>query len=871
MRLLPLSPWLKFLGAVLTFVLVSLYTAIHSELGNQISTGESPGFAWVRTYTEWLLLLGLGYLVLASALHHLWFQVNSRLYPRAMKGLTGLELISLGALAVGVSFNIPGALIRGHILLQLVLLLQVVLCIEVSHASELDASLTILNRNERNPFLFLWFLFAVAALPAYLDPSWNRLQDFVQLDSTFEFALCRILPSLFSGITAIWLGVGILMILAGFRILRERLKERAVSKGIFSFLPFLAISALCATVFLAPLVKAIDWEISKLGLKSSMPALFILLAGGGGILSYVTFLRLISHAPGVEEKSLIGMVGLSMSALLVFPMIWLLIRPGRRRRRWQLLLGCSLIGSLLLGSYILYGELFNPWFTVFSHLKGAILKGTVLVAAGILVLIFEEIFPAIMKTPLSHRRKWIVGVVIFISGFLPFGALERYPEVKTATLQFNELARVDAAYARALSNTLGIDRTIRLGQNPKINSNPEPWPHPWTLEKTGPSVLPKDFNLLVIVVDALRGDAFQSAGYPRNLTPFLDTWAREEAVSFARAYTQGGGSFVAFPFLVGGRSRLTLYGQDLHQENLYFKLAQAEGIDKIMVQKAVGPRAIFPPDFPVIELEGSEESSQRRSDSADDVFGWAEEAIDNLGAGERFLCFLYLLDVHNDLWKKDDGLDFGDTPRALYDNNLSYVDRAFQRFVQWLKQKRIYQRTVILFTSDHGEQFWEHGASLHGHTLYEEEIRIPLILLSHGIRARIEGVPVTASDMAPTLVELAGYSVEPPYEDSRMGVSLVPLLLRGERDRYISRDIVGRASFKRRYFFYRNWEWKLVYFAELDLLQLFNTAEDPQEMRNLLQESPDMAAELEKELLGYLEKVEGKTYHPLLSSSLEVN
>ena len=42
-------------------------------------------------------------------------------------------------------------------------------------------------------------------------------------------------------------------------------------------------------------------------------------------------------------------------------------------------------------------------------------------------------------------------------------------------------------------------------------------------------------------------------------------------------------------------------------------------------------------------------------------------------------------------------------------------------------------------------------------------------------------------------------------------------------------------------------------------------------MRNLLQESPDMAAELEKELLGYLEKVEGKTYHPLLSSSLEVN
>jgi hypothetical protein len=72
-------------------------------------------------------------------------------------------------------------------------------------------------------------------------------------------------------------------------------------------------------------------------------------------------------------------------------------------------------------------------------------------------------------------------------------------------------------------------------------------------------------------------------------------------------------------------------------------------------------------------------------------------------------------------------------------------------------------------------------------------------------------------------------------------------------------------DFKRRYFLYRDWEWKLVYFAELDLLQLFNTVEEPQEMVNLLQERPNIAAELERELLRYLEQVERKKYRPLLS------
>jgi len=387
----------------------------------------------------------------------------------------------------------------------------------------------------------------------------------------------------------------------------------------------------------------------------------------------------------------------------------------------------------------------------------------------------------------------------------------------------------------------------------------------WQLEKTHPSFLPENFNLLVIVVDALRGDAFHSAGYHRNLTPFLDRWAREEAVSFRRAYSQGGGSFAAFPFLVAGRGRFDLYGPGLYQQNLYFKVAQAERIQHYMVMKEFGPRDIYPPDLPVTELAIPRAVGDRRSATADEVFDSARKAIHVLPPDERFLCFLTLMDVHNDLWKKKDGINFGDRSRDVYDNNLSYIDRAFSRFISWLKEEEVYDRTVILFTSDHGEQFWEHGASLHGHTLYEEEIRIPLILVSQGIRRRFEDVPVIAADMAPTIADLAGYSIDPPYDDSHMGISLVPLIRGNERERYLNRDVVGRASFKHRYFLYRNWEWKLVFLAELDLLQLFNVVTDPDEKTNLLEEKPALATELEQELLEYLKTVEGKTHRSIFS------
>jgi hypothetical protein len=865
-RLYETLPWLHFSGACLVVLLFYIFTAIHSQLGHEISAGESPGFAWFGKYISVFMALAVGYLILVGWLQHLWTRSVGN-YVRILRIAALIQFLSIGILVLAVSNgwnNIKSA--APSILLASIFIQGYAVLWYQKFKNSDDPHR--LRQRESHPLLFLVLLLFLNAVIAQLDPSWQRLKDYAPLQSGIEIFLQKIIPPVFAGTTGLWFGIVTLAILALSALLQAKFDKKSSIKSISFFLPFFLLSGFYTTISLTALTYAIEWQVNKLGLKPAIFALSLLVCGCGSAVFSIAYVRILTYLPRTRKHSSVGIVCVSIGAVILYPLFWLITSRPYRRSTWLLLLVSTSFLCGLASYLLLYGDLFNPWFTAFSYFKSILLKTITIVAAGTLVLIFEELSSAEPTALLGHGKIWILIAIVFFLGFFPFGILNKYPTAKATLLQFSDLARVEAAYARELAGLLKLDSWVRLGQNPGLNQQPHPWPQPWKLHKTHPSLLPEDFNLMVIVVDALRGDAFHSAGYHRNLTPFLDRWAQAETVSFRRVYSQGGGSFAAFPFLVAGRSRFDLYGPGLYRENLFLKIAQAEGIQHYMVMKGFGPRSIFPPGDSVTELSIPRALSDRRTATADEVFHSAREAITKIPAGERFLCFLHLMDVHNDLWKKPAGIDFGEAPRDLYDHNLSYLDSAFERFVDWLKANRIYDKTVILFTSDHGEQFWEHGASLHGHTLYEEEIRIPGILFVPGIQRRFEDVPIIAADMVPTIAELAGYSIDPPYVDPHMGISLVPLILNDDRARYLKRDIVGRASFKRRYFLFRNWQWKLIYFAELDLIQLFNVQDDPMEQKNLIAEKPGLAAELEQQLLGYLKQVEGKTYRPLLSPSL---
>ena len=856
--------WLHFCAAVLVFVLGCLFAAVHSQLGLEISAGESPGFAFIGDNLSVLMGLALAYLIAVGGLQVVWIRSKANVSTSGLKILACIQFVCMGIVAPAVFEGWSPLASMAAVFLLASILLQgyTVLCDHLFRRGGMPGRLPV---GESHAVLFLVLLFFVNAGVAQLDPSWQRLKDFIHLNSGIEIVLHKTVPAVFAGITGIWFGVATLAIIALSAFFQKRLNSRSFLMKIFFFLPFVVLCSFYTIITLSALMVAIEWQVDQLGLRPAFFALAILAAAIGGALLSKAHLRVLNYRPQSQTRSPVGLVCVALGAVFIYPLFWLMTAKPYRRAVWIMLLVLILLLCGLVNYLLLYGDLFNPWFTAFSYLKAILLKISTIITAGALVLLYEEVAPSAEIALSGSGYRWALLIFVALVGFLPFGMLNAYPKAKAALLQFSDLARVEAAFAREIAGLFKVGHWVRLGQNPGDNQHPHPWPQPWKLQKVKPSLLPDDFNLMIIVVDALRGDAFHSAGYHRNLTPFLDKWAQEEAISFRRAYSQGGGSFAAFPFLVAGRSRFTLYGPDLYRENLYLKIAQAEGIRHFMVMQGFGPRSIFPPDEAVLELTIPRAVSDRRTATAEEVFDSARKAITRIGPQQRFLCFLHLMDVHNDLWKKPGGVDFGSAPKDLYDSNLAYLDGAFERFVAWLKSSQIYEKTVILFTSDHGEQFWEHGASLHGHTVYEEEIRIPLILLAHGSQRRFENVPVISADMAPTIAELAGYAIDPPYNDPHMGLSLVPLLFDVDHARYLRRDIVGRASFKRRYFLLRDWQWKFIYFAELDLLQLFNVADDPLEKNNLIEEKPRLAAELEHELLSYLTMVEGKTYRPLLS------
>lgn len=117
---------------------------------------------------------------------------------------------------------------------------------------------------------------------------------------------------------------------------------------------------------------------------------------------------------------------------------------------------------------------------------------------------------------------------------------------------------------------------------------------------------------------------------------------------------------------------------------------------------------------------------------------------------------------------------------SLYDGEVASVDDEIRQMFDVLEQAGVLEHAVIVVTADHGEEFGGHGEVMHGHTLYNDAIRVPLIILAPGYPARqVVDAPVSLLDVAPTILALAGGPPEPRHE----GRSLLPLLGNDDENR----------------------------------------------------------------------------------------
>jgi arylsulfatase A-like enzyme len=195
----------------------------------------------------------------------------------------------------------------------------------------------------------------------------------------------------------------------------------------------------------------------------------------------------------------------------------------------------------------------------------------------------------------------------------------------------------------------------------------------------------------------------------------------------------------------------------------------------------------------------------------------------------------------------------------LYDDRIRDVDKIIARLLAWLKDQGLYDDTVIVLTADHGEEFRDHGGWVHAAKLYDELLRVPLIIKGPGMP---QGATVTRQigliDLAPTILNLLG--IEEKVE-SFLGTSFLPWL-GGDQSKppnqYVFSTEVhvggqqallwnhaGKRGKLYRIRSCRSEEWKYIRDEEGDKQELYHLSLDPKETKNLADREPELTQKFE--------------------------
>jgi arylsulfatase A-like enzyme len=141
------------------------------------------------------------------------------------------------------------------------------------------------------------------------------------------------------------------------------------------------------------------------------------------------------------------------------------------------------------------------------------------------------------------------------------------------------------------------------------------------------------------------------------------------------------------------------------------------------------------------------------------------------GAGPRTLADFYVL---VELWQSLDKLrlrpQYLELVRDSYDNCLAYLDTQVGKLLRTLEERGVLDRTLVIVTSDHGEELGEHGLFEHGESLYRPEIRVPLfiVLPARNRRSAIVSETVSLRDLPATIVDLIGLAAGSPFPGSSL-------------------------------------------------------------------------------------------------------
>jgi arylsulfatase A-like enzyme/HEAT repeat protein len=257
-------------------------------------------------------------------------------------------------------------------------------------------------------------------------------------------------------------------------------------------------------------------------------------------------------------------------------------------------------------------------------------------------------------------------------------------------------------------------------------------------------------DILLITVDALRADHVGAYGYPRPTTPALDELARK-GVLFSRAYCPTPHTSYSVASLMTGKNLHPLLVQGLGADS-----DTIAGLTRIYGYRTA---AFYPPAVFFIDEELFSSFRDRKLDFEYARVEFAEpseraEAVTNYLAtqprDQRVFLWVHLFEPHEP-YVAHAAYDFGDRDVDRYDGEVAFADAGIGRIVRAMRSER--PETVVIVTADHGEEFGEHRGRYHGTTVYEEQVRVPLVVEGPGVPAgRRVQAPVQTIDILPTVL-----------------------------------------------------------------------------------------------------------------------
>jgi len=273
--------------------------------------------------------------------------------------------------------------------------------------------------------------------------------------------------------------------------------------------------------------------------------------------------------------------------------------------------------------------------------------------------------------------------------------------------------------------------------------------------------------VVLICVDTLRADRLPVYGYGKVATPALDALARDSivfdnAISHVPLTLPSHVSLFTglLPFQHGVRDNLGFRLSTAHPTlaTILRKSGYAAGgaVSAVVLDHGSGVSEGFDYWEDAIEARDVAQAIGQVQRPGDETARLLETWIAGQPEKGKFLAFLHLYEPHSPY---DPPEPFRARYRGQpYDGEVAAADAVVGRFLDFLKEKKLYDRSLVVFLSDHGEGLGDHGEDEHGILLYREEIRVPLFVKLPGAKLSGKRVaqPVQLADVFPTVLTALG-------------------------------------------------------------------------------------------------------------------